>query len=126
MAVFVEDPDERVRLMGTELESALHSGRPARIEPALRVRVNHELFYFADTTEVRSFLADPPKYCGAITDPVFEGRFVPEQTSPRLVHDGTIYYFPDSETRAIFAAEPDSFATPKFHMMMPDSASGMM
>lgn len=112
--------------MGADLKSALHSGRPARIEPAFRVRVNHELFYFADTAEVHQFLLDPPKYCGTITDPVFEGRFVPEQTSPRMTYDGTIFYFPDDETRAIFAAHPDSFASPKFHMMMPDSGSTMM
>jgi len=116
----------RLHEMGAELESALHSGRSARLDAGHRVRVNHELFYFADTTEVRSFLADPPKYCGALTDPVFEGRFVPEPISPRLVHEGTLFYFPDDETRAIFAAHPDSFAAPKFHMMMPDSGRGMM
>ena len=126
MAVFVEDPEPRLQEMGAQLESALHSGRPARLASAFRVRVNHELFYFADTLEVRKFLADPPRFCGPLTDPVFEGRFVPEQTSPRLVHENTLYYFPDDETRAIFAAQPDSFATPRFHMMMPDSGRGMM
>ena len=112
--------------MGADLESALHSGRPARLEPGHRVRLNHELFYFADTTEVRTFIADPPRYCGAITDPVSLARFVPEQVSPRLVHQGTLFYFLDEETRAAFAAQPDSFATPKFHMMMPDSGRAMM
>ncbi len=121
MAVFVQDPESRLAELGVRLSSFFDARRPARLEPAYRVRVNHELFYFADEAERRRFLSAPPRYTGPLTDPVEKIRFVPEPASPRAGHGGVTYYFLSDENRAAFVAEPDSFATPKFHMMMPDS-----
>lgn len=47
--IFALEPERYLRLRHVELPSALDAGRSARIEPAFRARVNHELYFFADS-----------------------------------------------------------------------------
>jgi YHS domain-containing protein len=86
-------------------------GRPAKIDPALRVWYGHDLFYFSDAGARAKFLEDPLRYARAMTDPVVQTRFEPSKASPGLVHAARTYRFRSEVTRTTFRAHPDSFAT---------------
>lgn len=79
--------------------------------------MNYEAFYFADGNERARFLKDPVRWCGWITDPVTHRRFHPLKEAPREEHGGRIFYFASDSTRALFAAQPDSFAAPRSEMI---------
>ena len=119
----MQDPELRLRELDIRPRSYFDAGRAARLDPTHRVRINHEVYFFADAVEVKRFLADPPRFAGPLTDPVSGLRFVPARTAPRAEHAGVLYYFLSEENRAAFVAAPDTFATPKFHMMLPDTTA---
>jgi YHS domain-containing protein len=108
--IFALEPERYLRLRHVELPSALDGTRPARIDRAFRARVNHELYYFADSTLLRRFQADPLRYCGLVTDPISKRRFRPGARSPRLDFRGRPYFFENRLDREVFSALPDSFA----------------
>ena len=108
--IFALEPERYLRLRHVELPSALDPSRPARIEPAFRARVNHELYYFADSALLRRFEADPLRSCGVVTDPVSRRRFRPNARSPRMNHRGRPYFFQSRLDLEVFSALPDSFA----------------
>lgn len=106
----MQDPERYLRARGVTLPSALDPMRKARLEPAFRARVNHELYYFADSSLLRRFQADPLRWCGLVTDPVSRMRFRPSTRSPRASFRGRPYFFQSREDLEIFSAMPDSFA----------------
>lgn len=83
--------------------------RVARVEKGAEVRLNWEVFFFCDDEARARFLADPLRWCGALTDPVTLERFVPDATSPHLEYGGHPYYFASHPHRDAFAAEPDRY-----------------
>jgi YHS domain-containing protein len=107
---FELEPERYLRERRIELPSALDPTRPARIDRAFRARVNHELYYFADSVLLRRFQADPLRYCGLVTDPVSRHRFRPAGRSPRMDYRGRPYFFENRLDLEIFSALPDSFA----------------
>ena len=108
--IFALEPERYLRLRHITLPGALDGRRPARIEPAFRARVNHELYYFADSASLRRFLAEPMRSCGLVTDPVSRRRFRPGARSPRTDYRGRPYFFENRLDLEIFTALPDSFA----------------
>ena len=106
----MQDPERYLTARGVKLPSALDPARPARLEPAYRVRVNYEIFYFADSTQLRRFQANPLRSCGLLTDPVSRARFRPSPRSPRTTFKGRPYFFQSREDLEVFSAMPDSFA----------------
>jgi len=106
----VKDPERYLHRRGVELRCATDSSKSARIEARLRSAVNHELFYFSDSTALRRFRRDPLRFCGLLTDPVSRGRFRPTSRSPRLEFKGRPYYFQNRLDLETFTAMPDSFA----------------
>lgn len=108
--IFALDPERYLKLRHVALPSALAGSRPARIEPAFRARVNHELYYFADSSLLRRFEANPLRDCGLVTDPVSRRRFRPSLRSPRMEYRGRPYFFQSRLDLEIFSALPDSFA----------------
>jgi len=109
-ATFVHDPEHYLTLRRVRLRSELDSTRFARIIPAYRAAVNHELYYFADSALLRRFVTNPLRYCGIVTDPVSKTRFRPTARSPRTVFQGRPYFFQNRMDLEVFAAMPDSFA----------------
>lgn len=102
---------------------AVEGQRPAVIDSAHRSIINFEVFYFSDEPAKARFDAHPLEYCGILTDPVVQARFVPGQTSPRIDWEGRTFYFVSDETRAQFEAMPDSFSVPRYTMRdMPTAA----
>jgi YHS domain-containing protein len=108
--IFAHDPERYLRLRGVRLPSELDAGRPARIDPAYRARVNHEIYYFADSSLLRRFQAAPGRSCGIVTDPVSRRRFRPGGRSPRTDFRGRPYFFENRTDLELFSALPDSFA----------------
>lgn len=90
---------------------------PAVLDADHRAMVNHEVFYFAGEQQKERFAENPLKYCGVLTDPVSRQRFVPGKDSPHRSFADRSFYFVSDSTSALFAAMPDSFATPRFGMM---------
>jgi YHS domain-containing protein len=82
----------------------------AKPDSALRVMLNHEIFYLADAKARDRFRNQPLRWCGTLTDPVSRARFQPTSRSPRMVWQGRSFYFASDSTRGLFAAMPDSFA----------------
>ena len=91
--------------------------RVARIESESAVRLNWELFFFCDDEARSRFVRDPLRWCGALTDPVTLRRFVPEATSPRAEHDGTVYYFTSVENRNVFTSKPAEYVTVPHYLL---------
>ena len=117
MAVFVEDPATYLTALGIAVPSALDSTRAAVLDAAHRSRVNWENYYFADDESKARFDADPAAFVGILTDPVSRKRFRVDPASPRLDHGGNPWFFTSDSTRALFAAQPDSFPITKARMV---------
>jgi YHS domain-containing protein len=116
VAVFVQDPDQYMKLQGISVPCAVAPGRSAQIEPTHRSCLNFEVFYFSDTQMKQKFDEDPLRWCGALTDPVTLQRFHPGRRSPKTEAGGRPYYFVCAENLATFQARPDSFSVPHFRM----------
>ncbi|MBZ0267847.1 hypothetical protein K8I85_06815 [bacterium] len=91
--------------------------RVARVESGAEVRLNWEVFFFCDDEARARFLADPLRWCGALTDPVTLERFVPDERSPRLEHAGSPYYFASADHRDAFASAPDRYTVIPGYML---------
>jgi YHS domain-containing protein len=91
--------------------------RVARVESGSEERMNWEVFFFCDDDAHARFVADPLRWCGALTDPVTLERFVPDQRSPHLEHGGHPYYFASAEHRDAFAADPDHYVVVPGYML---------
>ena len=84
-------------------------GRPASLDSTLRVRLNADLYYFADRATRARFLRAPLRWCGALTDPVSLRRFRPTAASPSARVAGRTWRFETAATRAQFLARPAAF-----------------
>jgi YHS domain-containing protein len=108
--VFVKEPEHYLSFREVEVPCAVRPSRTAQLIPALRTRLNHEIFYFSSAEARDRFLKDPFRYCGYLTDPISKVRFRPEATSPRMEFGGRTYYFESDSTLARFKAEPEAHA----------------
>lgn len=106
----MQDPDRYLAQQGLALACAVQPSRRALLLPAMRVHVNREIFYFANSQNRQAFLEDPTRYCGTLTDPVTEERFGVAEDSPHVTYDGRLFYFSSDSTRAAFDGKPDRYA----------------
>jgi YHS domain-containing protein len=111
--VFVKDPERYMKEQAIVVRCAVEPRRLARIDAAHRLEINHELYYVHDIATRVRFGRDPLPYCGRVTDPVSRQRFRPTARSPRLEHNGRLYFFADPRSVRTFQASPDSFAVRK-------------
>ena len=121
MAVFVEDPAQSFRELGITMPDLFDTTRAAVLDMDHRTRVNFENFYFVDEASKARFDAKPATYAGILTDPVSRNRFRVGGASPRLEHGGHAWFFESDSSRALFAAEPDSFPVTKARMIPRDA-----
>ena len=112
----MQDPEPYLENQKITVPCLLEPQRPAVMDAAHRSVVNFELFYFSDEKTKSRFDEDPLRYCGSITDPVTQERFVPGESSPRIERDGRTYVFLSDESLKQFEALPDSFSVPHFRM----------
>jgi len=106
----VKDPEHYLTYRETQVPCAVHPTRTAQLIPAMRARINHEIFYFSGAEARQRFLKDPTRYCGYLTDPVSRARFRPDEDSPRLEFGDRQYYFQSDSTRNRFGADPGAHA----------------
>jgi len=106
----VKDPDHYLTFREVPLSCPVFPKRKAQIIPAMRVQLNHEVFYFSGAQARSTFLKEPTRYCGLLTDPVSAERFQPTPKSPRLEWEGRTYFFQADSTRATFRKEPEKYA----------------
>lgn len=106
----MKDPDHYLTFRELSVPCAVYPERRAQLIPAMRVQLNHEIFYFSGAEARSRFLKDPTRFCGLLTDPVSAKRFKPTPKSPRLEWDGRTYYFQTVATRATFRKEPGKYA----------------
>jgi YHS domain-containing protein len=106
----VKDPDHYLTFREVDLPCAVYPTRKAQLIPALRARVNHEIFYFSGAEARSKFMKDPARYCGYVTDPISTRRFRPTAKSPRFEFDGHPYFFQSDSTMKKFKDEPQLFA----------------
>ena len=76
------------------------------LDPALRARVNGEIYRFSRPGTLRRFTVAPALYCGLLRDPVTGQRFWPSTRSPRLQWKDGPYFFASDSTRSVFAGTP--------------------
>ena len=79
------------------------------LDPALRARVNGEIYRFASPRTLRRFVTAPALYCGLLRDPVTGLRFWPSTRSPRMQWKDGPYFFASDSTRRAFAAAPQRY-----------------
>jgi len=115
--VFVKDPSSHLADLITDLPCALDPAQKAVIDPAHLSVVNFESFYFATPMAKAQFEGELLSRCGPVTDPVIYRRFVPTKKSPSLKYEGRTFFFYSDSTRAVFAADADSFWLPHWGMV---------
>ena len=109
---FVQGPDQYLNELGITLSCAVDPSRPAVIDASHRALVNYEAYYFADDAAMKSFIAEPYRYTGKVTDPVSMARFVPTAESPSRSFGGRLFYFSSSETAATFDTDQVKYGNP--------------
>ena len=109
----MQDPAPYLAERGVGIPCAVRPEQQAALDdPDLRLRVNHENFFFSSTEAKVAFLADPLRYVDRLTDPITRSRFQPLAGGPQLVHEGRTWYFASEATRAVFLAEPGRYVEP--------------
>jgi YHS domain-containing protein len=108
--VFSADPEPWLAKQKIRVQDPIDRAKPAVLSKATRLFVGHDLYYFAGASTRARFEKSPLQYCGTLTDPVTRERFKPTAASPHLLRDGRDYWFASPESKARFAARPDSFA----------------
>ena len=122
----MQDPEPYLENQKIVVPCLLHPEKPAVMDAAHRSVVNFELFYFADEKAKSQFDEDPLRYCGAVTDPVTQERFIPGESSPRIERDGRSFIFLSEENLEQFEALPDSFSVPRYRMREMMTSPGVM
>lgn len=112
----MKDPSPFLEQLGVTVASVDDPAQDARIDDDHLARVNYDMYYFADEKARIAFRQDPRSRCGAVTDPVSKQRFRPGSRSPREEFAGRPWFFVSDSTRALFAAMPDSFLSPRYSM----------
>ena len=106
----MKDPESHLATLALRFRSPVNPRLEFQPDSARRVWIGQDLFYFASEAERSRFVADPLRWCRALTDPVTQRRFHPTSRSPRLSYAGRPYWFASDSTRGVFVAKPDSFA----------------
>ncbi len=106
----MKDPDHYLTFRRLSIPGTVYPKKKALLIPALRARLNWEIFYFSSIEARQKFEKDPTRYCGWLTDPISQQRFRPTPGSPHLEFDGRRYYFRSDSTMKRFGADPAKFA----------------
>ena len=93
-----------------ELRCVMYPQMNAVLHPDFRARIGHEIYFFSSREAMRTFLADPIRYAGPLTDPISRVRFTPDEASPRYEHNGRPYFFASQQTLEVFLADPERYA----------------
>lgn len=107
--------------LGIELRCYADPKQAAILDPAHRVMVNWETFYFASEEAAAEFGKKAWKSCGLLTDPVSRHRFRPTGKSPTTSHAGRTFYFENDTDLAAFMTYPDSLSAPNMAMLPKES-----
>ena len=102
----MQDPEKFLKEMKVQPPSLFKGGKPPVLDSSMRAQVNFEIYFFANVSEKKRFLADPSRYCGKVTDPITYARFRPTATSPKTMYGNRLYYFASDSTRTVFLADP--------------------
>lgn len=106
----MQDPERYLRALQIEPPCTVYPKRKAILDSSLRIKMNHEIFYFSSKAARDLFLKNPLRYCGLLTDPVGKQRFQPTAQSPRATFRGRSYYFAADSSRTRFLGAPEKFA----------------
>lgn len=108
----MQDPEVYLNEIGVTFPCAVDPKRPAIIDAAHRALVNHEVYFFGSDEAKRTFLANPRKWCGLVTDPVTRERFRPGKSAPTTTYAGRLYFFQSADSLATFQAMPEKYKDP--------------
>ena len=100
--VFVQDVPKALLRNGLVFPCYMDPSQTAIIDAAYAVSVNYETYLFATSTARETFRGDVVLYCGLLTDPVTKQRFRPDDCSPRIKHEGVLYFFEGQDQYAMF------------------------
>ena len=117
----MQDPAFYLNEIGVELACCVEPSRPAVISDDYRVMIGFESFFFSDSTALRAFFSELPRFCGTLTDPVTKERFHPDSESPRFDYNNRTYLFASESSYSMFKAMPDMYYLPNYSMLPPDS-----
>src|SRR5438105_3843801 len=78
---FERHPARYLANLGAKIPCVVHPYKPAVIDSASVVLINHDVFVFSDSAARAEFLADPLRYATRLTDPVSLKRFQPNAQS---------------------------------------------
>lgn len=108
--VFAGEPEKYLEMREIKVPCAVYPSRLAQLLPAMRARINHEVYFFSGAEARDKFLKDPLRYCGYVTDPVNHVRFRPDGKSPHTEFNDHAYYFSSDSTLKSFEGSPENYA----------------
>ena len=118
----MKGPEQYLNELGVKLACAVDPTRPATIDAAHRALVNYEAYFVADAAALETFVAEPYRFTGKVTDPVSRARFLPTAESPSRSYGGRLFYFASTETSGKFDAEVTRYGTPMPSMHAKDKS----
>ena len=118
----MQDPQIYLNELGVEVTCCVDPSRLAVVDSLHRVFLGFESFFFADSANMASFMSDPYRYCGTLTDPVTKYRFVPTDQSPVAMYEGRQYVFASASSHSMFEAMPAMYYMPNYKMLPKDTS----
>jgi YHS domain-containing protein len=103
---WVMDPPRYINGEGLKFNCVVNPAQPAVIDTLHMVIVNWEYYFLSSAAAKATFLKNPLKYTGRLTDPVSRKRFTPRASAPMLFTEGRRYYFESAANRAKYQKDP--------------------
>ena len=113
----MQDPEAFLSDIGIDsVADPLEPERAAVLDAEHRVRINHDVWFFADAGTRARFAAEPLAWVELLTDPVNGERFRPGKRPLTWVHAGRTWYFARPLTRQTFKLAPERFLEARARM----------
>lgn len=109
----MQGPERFLTDLGVTLPCAVDPSKQAVFDTAHRVLVNHEAYFVSSGEALLTFVAEPYKFSGKVTDPVSLVRFQPNDLSPRRSHGGRLFFFETNQTAAAFDGNLEMYGIPR-------------
>jgi YHS domain-containing protein len=103
---WVMDPPRYINGEKLTFKCIVNPAQPAVIDTAHMAIVNWEYYFFSTPAARATFMKNPLKYTGQLTDPVSRKRFTPRANAPWFFTEGRRYYFQSQANLNLYKKNP--------------------
>ncbi len=108
----MQGPEIWLNQLNLTVACVVDPAQDALLDEAHRVFVNYETYYLSSDAALQTFVEQPWRYTGLVTDPVSHERFQPDGKSLTTALDGRLFYFETAVNAKTFGQDPAAHATP--------------